>query len=304
MRPPASSSSASRGAMRTARSLDTRRKNCQYGTDTNESSVTSAPALDLHAVRDDLERLAEGDPVSREVEHAPRATRVVVEQTHRPVERPRERDGLAVVGLEGERDRRLHVDVAQQCGRARHAAQLERGRGPDLVALDRAGDRSGELAVLDPEPVDPSLEPFPVDEPGQRSRVGSGIARVRTHERRGRGPSARRLHRIVGRHLIRCAAGPVGPVGDGLQETTRVVTTSRAVARRTRIEEVESTQGMLASGGAGRAAAVGLRIGRGKSGLRRAGCWGTQAGATSRKAQQRTDRRARLAARGKGETVR
>ena len=100
-----------------------------------------------------------------------------------------------------------HRDLAQECLRARHARHRERRSRPDPVGLDRARDRAGELAVLDAQPMHPPLEAVAAHERGQRPRVGARVARVRADERGGDRACARRLRRVVGRHLIRCGRG-------------------------------------------------------------------------------------------------
>ena len=111
----------------------------------------------------------------------------------------------------------------------------------------------------------------------QRPWFGARVARICADERRCDRACARGLRRVVGRHLIRCGRGGRSrrrrAAGDRHDQDEQ----QRGVGRR-RMGEPSLRRcsaglavrrgGMLANGGAGRAAAVGLRIGRGKSGLR------------------------------------
>ena len=178
------------------------------------------PPRSLTLLRDDLERLAQRDAVSREVEHAPRAARFVEEQAHRAVERPRERDRCSPWSGWNENVIVACTSTSRRSALgSRHAATSNGAAGPIVLRLDGAGDRAGELAVLDPQPVHPPFQPVTVHERGQRRRgSASGIARVRAHERGGDRTCARRLRRVVGCHLVG-AAGPVGPDVDALHAT-------------------------------------------------------------------------------------
>ena len=189
------------------------------------------------------------------------------------------------------------TSTSRRSARSRHARHLERRRGSDPVGVDRAGDRSRELAVLDAQPVHPPLQPFAATSAASVRRVGVRIARVRAHERRRDRACTRRLRRVVGCHLVRGgragrsrrrrAARDRGDRDEQQRgdpsEAHRGAESTPAFGRGWR----SGSGGMLASGGAGRAAAVDLRIGRGKSGLRRAGCWGDPGGGDLAEAQQR-----------------
>ena len=260
--------------------------------------------------------LTERDAVPREVEHAPRPAPIVEEQSHGAVERPGERDHRprssgrnenVIVGT--------HVDLAEERIRSRDAGHLERRGGPDLVALDRR--RRSSRGTRDPgcRTNAPSASVDRRSTSRRASRVGAGVARVRAHERGGGGAGARRLHRVVGR-----APGPAPPGwpvrrATGCRRSPRARRRAAAETDRRRIERAEST---LALGGAGVPLAAVCSRTEEPAGRPRSifgsveespdsagqGAGETQAGVTSRKAQQRTDRRARSAARGKGETVR
>ena len=152
----------------------------------------------------------------------PRRPSIVEEQSHRAVERPGEGDRVTVIGLERERDRRRCTSTSRRNASEPGTVATSNGRGrSDLVRLDRAGDRPGELAILDPEPVHPPLEAGHRPRAGQRragsapvslayarrtrARGGSGAGRLASRRRTSPGPAARR-----------CWSGPIG---DGLHAT-------------------------------------------------------------------------------------
>ncbi len=210
---------------------------------------------------------------------------------HRPIEHPGQGDRFAL------RRRRLQVDLCRQVHLSDEpivrvdVGELGVASGSHDSNGSVARDRAGELFVLHAHPVHPTGQGSSRDQTLQRRSAILTRGGVRLHERCS-GPSHPRLdHGLTARQvclICRCS-GPLDDGRAGAQCQHRQRHQHHGPSHRARVYG-----GILPGGGVGRAAAGGLRTARGKSGPTGQGAGESQAGATSRTGQQRTDRLARL----------